>query len=256
LPSVGLSDDLFTPEGVEFYGHVSFMKAGIQFSDAITTVSPSYAREILTPEYGCGLDGLLRRRTHEISGILNGVDYGIWNPAEDPQVPAHFEIGDMSGKRVCKAELQRELGLDVDARVPIVAWLSRIIDQKMADVVCHALHLILARDVQVALLGEGDHRLEAKFLEAAQHYPGRLAVRIARITCGETRGRLRSFGDHVLIRRQPRVKWMEFSEATAVRISADIEIERCAGNPAEINATSMMHVAPRSAKPGTWWPSC
>jgi starch synthase len=178
LPSLNLSDRLFTPEGLEFYGYVSFIKAGIQFSDMITTVSPSYAREILTPEYGCGLDGLLRRRIHDLHGILNGVDYRIWDPARDPHLADTFKIGDMTGKRACKAALQRELGLDENPAVPIVAWLSRITDQKMADVVSHALHLMLARDVQVALVGEGDPWLEAEFLEAAQHYPGRLAVRI------------------------------------------------------------------------------
>ncbi len=178
LADVGLSDDLFTPGGVEFYGQVSFLKAGIRFSDRITTVSPSYAREILTPDYGCGLDGLLRHRANDLSGILNGVDYDVWNPSRDEDLPANFTADDLSGKRTCKLELQRELGLTVDPAAPLIAWLSRITDQKMADIVYHALHMVLERDVQLALLGEGDPVLEAKLLDAVQHYKGRLAVRI------------------------------------------------------------------------------
>ncbi len=178
MPSLGVAKDLFTADGLEFYGQVSFLKGGIGFSDRVTTVSPSYAREILTPDYGCGLDGLLRHRGSRTSGILNGVDYRIWNPAKDRHLPAAFSAGDLSGKRVCKAELQRELGLDVDPDVPLVVWLSRITGQKMADVVAQALHAILERDVQLAVLGEGDPAIEAQFREAAQHYPGRLAVRI------------------------------------------------------------------------------
>jgi len=178
LPSIGVSGDLFTPDGIEFHGKVSFLKAGIRFSDRITTVSPSYAREILTPDYGCGLDGLLRARANDLSGILNGVDYDVWNPSHDEYLAANFTADDLSGKRACKLALQRELGLTVDPDRPLIAWLSRITDQKMADVVYHALHMILERDVQLALLGEGDPVLEAKLQDSAQHYRGRLAVRI------------------------------------------------------------------------------
>ncbi len=178
LRSIDLSDDLFTPEGIEFHGNVSFLKAGIRFSNCITTVSPSYAREILTPDYGCGLDGLLRHRARDLSGILNGVDYDVWDPSRDEHLAANFTADDLSGKRTCKLALQRELGLTVDPDRPLIAWLSRITDQKMADVVYHALHMVLERDVQLALLGEGDPVLEAKLRDAAQHYKGRLAVRI------------------------------------------------------------------------------
>jgi starch synthase len=178
LPALPLPDGTFGPEGIEFYGKVSFLKAGIQFSDRITTVSPSYAREILTPEFGCGLDGLLRHRTTSMSGILNGVDYRVWNPVNDQYLPTTFSLGDLSGKRVCKAELQRELGLAVSPTIPLIASLSRVTDQKMADVVLHSLPALLERNVQLIILGEGDPALEAQFAAAAQHYPGRLAVRI------------------------------------------------------------------------------
>ena len=178
LPSINVHNDLFTPDGIEFHGRVSFLKAGIRFSDHVTTVSPSYAREIMTPDYGCGLDGLLRYRSSDVSGILNGVDYRVWNPATDAYLPANFAADDISGKRLCKLELQRELGLNLDPAIPLVIWLSRITDQKMADVTYHALHMILGRDVQLALLGEGDPVLEEKFREAPPHYRGQLAVRI------------------------------------------------------------------------------
>jgi len=178
LASLPLPDGIFTPEGIEFYGKLSFLKAGIRFGDHITTVSPSYAREILGSEFGCGLDGLLRHRMKSVTGILNGVDYRRWNPSTDGDLPARFDVGDLSGKRICKAELQRELGLEVAPTIPLIAWLSRIIDQKMADVVSHALPAILERDVQLVMLGEGDPTLEIQLADAVQHYPGRLAVRI------------------------------------------------------------------------------
>ena len=176
LSSLLLPDGIFTPEGVEFYGKLSFLKAGIRFSDHITTVSPSYAREILGPEFGCGLDGLLRHRMKSITGILNGVDYRLWNPGTDRHLPARFDSRDLSGKRICKAELQREVGLEIAPTIPLIAWLSRITDQKMADVVCHALPAILERDVHLVMLGEGDPTLEVQLADVVQHYPGRLAV--------------------------------------------------------------------------------
>ncbi|MGE5159835.1 MAG: glycogen synthase GlgA [Gemmatimonas sp.] len=178
LPSLGLPFHLFTPDGIEFYGKLSFLKAGIRFSDRVTTVSPSYAREIMTEDYGCKLDGLLRHRMKRTTGILNGVDYEIWDPSDDLHLPANFDSGDLTGKTVCKAALQHELGLAVDPQIPLVVWLSRITDQKMADVVCHAMASLLERDIQLAMLGQGDHALENQFEDAAEQYPGRLAVRI------------------------------------------------------------------------------
>ncbi|MGO8914920.1 MAG: glycogen synthase GlgA [Stellaceae bacterium] len=178
FPSLGLPAEVFTPDGMEFYGGVSFLKAGIRYSDHLTTVSPSYAREILTPEFGCGLDGLLRQRERHLSGILNGVDHRLWDPARDPYLPENFSGRDISGKRACKAALQHELGLAVTPDVPLIVYLSRVTDQKMADVVLESLPAILERDAQFALLGQGDSMLERRFQETAQLYPGRLAARI------------------------------------------------------------------------------
>ena len=172
------TENVFTQDGIKFYGKVSFLKASIRFSDRVTTVSPSYAPEILTPEYGCGLDGLLRSPVKRLGGILNGVNYSVWDPSTDIHLPANFAIDDLEGKRVCKAELQRELDLDILASVPLVIWLSRITDQNMADVVINALHRLLDRDIQLAVLGEGEPTLEEQFRDAAQHYRRQLAVRI------------------------------------------------------------------------------
>jgi starch synthase len=176
--SLGLGDDICTPEGVEFHGRISFLKAGIRFADRLTTVSPAYADEILTPEHGCGLDGLLRERAGDLTGILNGVDYDVWNPATDLHLPATFSASDVADKHMCKAEVQRELGLAPAPKVPLIIWISRITHQKMADTAADLLPELLTRDVQFAILGQGDPALEARFTNLADAYPGRLAVRI------------------------------------------------------------------------------
>lgn len=178
LPSLSIPLDAFSPDGIEFYGKISYLKSGIRYSDRVTTVSPTYAREIMTEEYGCRLDGLLRHRMNRTTGILNGVNYDVWDPSDDPHLPANFGRGDCTGKSTCKAALQHELGLKVDSEIPLVVWLSRITDQKMADIVCNALAAVLERDIQLAMLGQGDRTLEMQFEDAAEQYQGRLAVRI------------------------------------------------------------------------------
>jgi len=178
LPMLNIPPRLSTPDGIEFHGQVSFIKAGIQFSDHLTTVSPSYAREILMPEHGCGLDGLIRHRAGHLTGILNGVDYQIWDPAHDTHLAANYQIDDLFGKRVCKTELQRELGLPIQSNVRLIVWISRITHQKMADILLDALPAMLERDVQFALLGQGDSILEGRLRSAAYRYPDRMSVRI------------------------------------------------------------------------------
>jgi starch synthase len=178
LGELKLPEELLGPDGIEFYGRISFLKAGIRYSDRFNTVSPSYAREILTPEFGCGLDGLLNNRAGDLSGILNGIDRDVWNPASDPFLPARFDAHAMAGKHVCKAELQRELGLDHAADTPLIVWASRLAHQKMADTTLEMLPALMQRDVQFALIGEGDPAYERGFAELAQAHPGRVAVRI------------------------------------------------------------------------------
>ena len=178
LGELKLPEELLGPEGIEFYGRISFLKAGIRYSDRFNTVSPSYAREILTPEFGCGLDGLLNDRAVDLSGILNGIDSEVWNPAADPFLPARFDVQAVRGKKVCKAELQRELGLAVDADAPLIVWASRLTHQKMADTALQMLPALMEREVQFALIGEGEPAYERGFAELARAYPGRMAVHI------------------------------------------------------------------------------
>jgi starch synthase len=152
---LGLPESWFTPEGVEFYGCVSFLKAGIRFADHISTVSPRYAREILTPEFGCGLDGMLATRAHELTGILNGIDYERWTPADLSTVPHPYSADDLSGKRDCKAAVQEEFALDRQQRAPLVAYVSRLTGQKMADVLPHIAPALVAEGTQLVICGEG-----------------------------------------------------------------------------------------------------
>jgi starch synthase len=168
----------FDIHGVEFHGQVSFLKAGLFFADKITTVSPTYAREIQDSEQGCGLDGLLRARASDLSGILNGVDDTVWNPATDPLIPSHYDARDVSGKRACKTALQREAGLAIQDDAPLFCVVSRLTEQKGLHLVLAALPLILQRGGQIMLLGTGDAALEAAFSAAAAAHPESVAVRI------------------------------------------------------------------------------
>lgn len=176
--ALGLPDALLVPDGAEFYGQMSCLKAGIRYADRLTTVSPTYAREILTPEFGAGMDGLLRARAPDLVGILNGIDTELWNPAADRALPAPYDARHLAGKQAAKAALRHQLGLDPAAEGPLVIAVNRLTHQKMADVVLEALPALLDQGVQVALHGEGDPGLEAAFRAAAIGRESRLAVRI------------------------------------------------------------------------------
>lgn len=178
LPLLGIAEGAFCPDGIEYYGKVSFLKAAIRYSNKITTVSPTYAKEVLTPEFGCGFDGLLRSRLGDFQGILNGIDDQIWNPAFDVHLPQRYSAGDISGKRMCKAELQRETGLEQSPDTPLVGFVSRLAHQKMADVVLQAATAIIEAGTQFVLVGEGDPLLESAFQDFARRFPGKAAVRI------------------------------------------------------------------------------
>jgi starch synthase len=178
LPAIGLPAACFGTDGVEFYGQASFLKAGLRYSDRVTTVSPTYAKEVLTPEGGCGLDGLLRERGGDFSGILNGIDDHTWNPATDTHLPQAFQADDIVGKRACKAELQREFGLPVDPEIPLVGFASRLAHQKMADAIIVALPWLVGRNAQFVLLGEGDRALETAFEQAQAQHRNNVSVRI------------------------------------------------------------------------------
>ncbi len=178
MPALGLPWEVFRYEAMEFYDQLSFMKAGLVFADAITTVSPHYLSEILTPEHGFGLDSLLRQRSRDLTGILNGIDDLAWDPAADPQLDAPFDAGDLSGKARCKQALQLELGLPVRAEVPLVAMVGRLVEQKGIDLVAASLPEMLGMDLQLAILGSGRRDYQDLLLRAARERPGRLAVRV------------------------------------------------------------------------------
>ncbi len=175
---LGVPSSVFHADGVEFYGQLSFLKAAIRYSDKITTVSPTYAREVLTPEFGCGFDGVLQNRQRDFSGILNGIDETVWNPLFDLNLPRPYGARDIAGKRVCKAELQHQLGLEVNAEIPLIGFVSRLTHQKMADVVIDAVPAIVASGAQLTLLGTGDPGFESALEELARRFPEQVAVEI------------------------------------------------------------------------------
>ena len=176
----GLDPALFHPEGLEFYGNLSFLKSGIVWADAINTVSPTYAREIQTPEFGFGMDGLLRSRAYKLAGILNGVDYEAWDPATDRYLPANYSPQSLSGKAACKAALLQEAGFRSDGAGPVLGVVSRFAHQKGMDLLIEAASQAdtpLA-NAKLVVLGSGDGGLESAFRELARWNPERIAVRI------------------------------------------------------------------------------
>ena len=175
---LGLPDPLFGIDGIEFWDQVSFMKAGLQFADRITTVSPTYAREILEPEQGCGLDGLLRARSAVVSGILNGVDYRTWSPAHDNVLSHPYDWDSLEIKGKAKAELQRKMGLAVRPDAMLFGVVSRLTEQKGLHLVEAVADELVAMGGQLAVLGAGDAPLEQSFLQAAQRHAGQVAVEI------------------------------------------------------------------------------
>ena len=168
----------FHPETVEFYGQLNCLKAGIACADAVTTVSPRYAREITTQEFGAGLDGLLRKRQHALTGILNGVDYEEWNTATNPLIAAPFSADNIGGKTICKAALQRRFDLAQDARIPVFGSVTRLADQKGIDITVGALEEMLAASMQFVLLGSGSANYEQALKALAQRHPGKVGLQL------------------------------------------------------------------------------
>jgi starch synthase len=176
---LALPSEFFSIDGVEFFGSVSFIKAGLFYSDRLTTVSPNYAREIQTPAFGWGLDGLLRTRANVLTGILNGVDPRFWDPRHDTNLPQPYGDGNTaSGKQAAKAALQHRLGLDPIESMPLFGAVSRFTSQKGLDLVLAGLPDLVAGGGQLAVLGSGDGHLERAFAVAADQYRGRIGVAI------------------------------------------------------------------------------
>jgi starch synthase len=178
LPQIGLDSRLLNPAQLEFFGRVNFMKAGIAWSDSISTVSKGYAREIQTPEYGFGLDGFLREHG-PIAGIVNGVDYEEWSPEHDPSIARHYSAGDLSGKRDCKLALLKEFGLPAaNPDRPLAGIVSRFADQKGFDLIRDTAPRLLDQDLSLVVLGSGDLEYEALFRTLADTYPDQVGLRI------------------------------------------------------------------------------
>jgi starch synthase len=177
-PLTNLPLDYYTPDGVEYYGDFNSLKAGISYSTLISTVSPRYAREIATPEFGCGLDAVLRARYESLVGILNGVDYDEWNPGRDRFLRYPYTAEKLEGKTAGKLELQRELGLPAAANVPLFASITRLTGQKGVDLILGALEEMLLANMQFVMLGSGDTEMERAFVSLAKRFPAKMAVRI------------------------------------------------------------------------------
>jgi len=175
---LGLPAAAFQLDGLEFHGQVSFMKAGLHYADHLSTVSPSYASEIQTPEQGCGLDGLLRSRREQLTGILNAVDEAVWSPGADALIEHVYTPARMAGKALCKAALQRCSGLGEQADAPLFALVGRITEQKGLSLVLAGVDEIVAQGGQLLVLGSGETGLEQALQQQAVRHPGRVAVHL------------------------------------------------------------------------------
>lgn len=178
LPTLGLPPESWAIDGVESYGGIGFLKAGLQMADRVTTVSPTYAAEIRTPAGGMGLDGLLRYRGAAVSGILNGIDTAVWDPASDPHLPAPYSAGALAGRQASRQALRSRLGLIDDDSGPVVGIVSRLSWQKGMDTVLDALPALLRQDMRLAVLGAGDRDLQDGFARAAAANPGRVGLHL------------------------------------------------------------------------------
>lgn len=175
---LNLDQHFFNPRYLEFYGRINFLKGGLVFADTITTVSPTYAEEIKTTEQGFGLEGVFQERAASLVGIINGADYSVWSPETDPFIAQNYSAQDLSGKKTCKADLQRFFGLPLDAAVPLVGMVTRLAAQKGIDLLQEALDKLLARKLQLVLIGTGESRYEQVFSRVPLAYPGRVGVKI------------------------------------------------------------------------------
>jgi starch synthase len=182
MRATNLGPEFFNPEGIEFYGKVNFLKAGMIAADILTTVSETYSREILLPESAFGLHGLLKKREHDLFGIVNGIDYDEWDPAKDKLLPATYHVKDLSGKTLCKRELLRMLFKTArkgrEEQVPVMSMVTRFSEQKGLDLVMRAIPEILSFGVKLAILGKGDERFQRSFRELSAKYKDSISVTI------------------------------------------------------------------------------
>ncbi len=172
----GLGWDVFTPEGIEFWGKINFLKAGLVYSDIITTVSKTYSREIQTPEYGHGLDGVLAKRSADLYGIVNGIDYTDWDPAQDASIAKTYSAARLAGKAVCKKALLKRTGLSPGPMSRLIGMVTRLADQKGLDILTEALPEIMAMGMQLIILGTGEEKYHRILTDAATRYPDQMRV--------------------------------------------------------------------------------
>ncbi len=173
---LNLDPSLLTSDGIEYHGKISLLKAGITFADRVNTVSPTYCQEIQSSQHGMGLDGILRARSDRLYGLLNGLDNALWSPGQDEKLVSNYTAADLTGKRLCKAALQQELGLKVNPEVPIAAMITRLDSQKGIELVLESWDKIMQYDLQLVILGTGNPDFENRLAEAASYYPGKAAV--------------------------------------------------------------------------------
>jgi len=171
-----LPERLWHPDALEFYGQLSFIKGGLAFADRINTVSPTYAREILSPSFGYGLEGLLQHRRQRLSGILNGIDTEVWNPQRDPYLPAPYDVHSLPRKSANKTRLQEQLGLPVDEATPLLGMVSRLVEQKGLDIILEAMERLLTLPLQLVVVGTGDIHYELELTAWAARHPDRMKV--------------------------------------------------------------------------------
>lgn len=179
MPQIDIGYEFFTPETLEFYGKLNFMKAGIIYSDAISTVSKGYAREILTKEYGCGLDGLLGVRKDDLYGIINGADYSDWNPATDKFIKVNYGNEGLEGKTKCKKDLMLHMKIRADMDVPLLGVVSRLAGQKGIDIIVDSVPEIIKLGCSLVILGQGDEKYHKLLVELSKRYPKNIAIKIA-----------------------------------------------------------------------------
>ncbi len=176
MPLVGIGWEFFTPKHMEFHGRLNFLKSGIVFADEVNTVSSGYRDEILTPEFGFGLEGILQEKGPHLTGILNGVDYKTWDPDIDPVIAANYNPKDLSGKTLCKTDLQKISHLPARPDVPLVGMVSRLSDQKGIDILAKAVPELMKQDLQLVLLGTGEASYQASFREFGERYPDKTGI--------------------------------------------------------------------------------
>ncbi|MFK7761781.1 MAG: glycogen synthase GlgA [Roseobacter sp.] len=176
MSTLGLEPSLYSSEGLEFWGHIGFLKAGIAYAEKITTVSPTYAREILEPAFGMGLEGVLAARQADVSGILNGIDLDVWDPEADTDLAAHYSVHKLKHKGTNRDAVLTRFGLDPEPEGPLCCVISRLTTQKGVDVLLDAIPALVERGARLAVLGSGDRDLEARFVAAAHAYPGKVGV--------------------------------------------------------------------------------